>query len=152
AVSAFLAGMASHAPPLRSAAFQASTAFPKVPNLVGYWPMDSASGGTVRDMSGTSPANDGTLMGAAAIDSANKAAVPAGNPASVATSASNDIGSVPDSPSLSVTGSITVAAWIRPTVAPVVPPATGSQHGIMEKWDYTTTAVNGYFLRLSPKN
>jgi hypothetical protein len=150
AASLFLAGMVSHAPPVRSATFQASTAFPKVPNLVGYWPLDSASGGTVSDLSGTSPANNGTLMGAAAIDTTNKAAVPSGNPASLAVSASGDIVSVPDSPSLSVTGSLTVAAWIRPTAAPV---SSGPQHGIIEKWDWNgSTAINGYYLRLSPLN
>jgi hypothetical protein len=150
AASMLLAGMASHAPPARSAPFLASTAFPQVPNLAGYWPLDSAGGGTVSDLSGTLPANNGTLMGAAAIDTTNKAPVPSGNPASLATAASNDIVSVLDSPSLSVTGSLTVAAWIRPTAAPVSP---GPQHGIIEKWDWNgSTAINGYFLRLSPLN
>ena len=40
------------------------------------------------DLSGTSPANNGTLMGGAAIDTTNKAPVPSGNPASLAVSAS----------------------------------------------------------------
>jgi Concanavalin A-like lectin/glucanases superfamily len=145
AAAMFLAGMVSHAPPARSAALQASTAFPKVPNLVGYWPLNSVP---VNDLSGTSPANNGTLMGSATIDTTNKAAVPSGNPASLATAASNDIVSVPDSASLSVTGSVTVAAWVRPTAAPVVPPATGPQHGIIEKWD----SAGGYFLRMTSMN
>ena len=149
AASMFLAGMVSHAPPVRSATFQASTVVPQVPNLVGYWPLDSASGSTVSDMSGTSPANNGTLLGSAAIDTTNKAAVPSGNPASLAVSASGDVVEVPDSASLSVTGSLTVAAWVRPTVPNA---ASGPQHGIIEKWDYTSTAINGYYLRLSPQN
>lgn len=151
AASAFLAGMVSHAPPLRSAAFQASTAFPKVPNLVGYWPMDSSSGGMTPDLSGSAPANNGTLLGSSvAIDTTNKAAVPAGNPASLAVSASGDIVSMSDSPSLSITGSLTLAAWIRPTVAPDA--VNGHQHGIIEKWDYTTAASNGYMMRLDRVN
>jgi hypothetical protein len=149
AASLFLAGLVSHAPSARSAApaFQASTAFPKVPNLVGYWPMNSATGGIVSDMSGTSPANNGTLNGGATIDTTNKAAVPSGNPGSLGLAASGDTVSVPDSPSLSVTGSLTVAAWVRPTAAAVT---SGPQHGIIEKWDGAT--VNGYMFRLSPKN
>jgi hypothetical protein len=154
AASIFLAGMASHARPARSASWQASTVFPKVPSLVGYWPLDSAGGGVVSDRSGTSPANNGTLMGSAAIDTSNKAAVPSGNPASLSMSAAtaDSVVEVPDSASLSVTGSLTVAAWIRPTVARVVSPATGPQHGIIEKWDSGSGMVNGYFLRLSKEN
>jgi hypothetical protein len=151
AAGLFFAGMATYSPPARSAVFQASTAFPQVPNLVGYWPMNSVTSGITRDMSGTSPANDGALSGSASIDTVNKAAVPAGNPASLAVSANGDIVSVPDSPSLSVTGSVTVAAWIRPTVAAVT--SGGTQHGIIEKWDWNgSTATNGFLLRLTPKN
>ena len=144
AASMFLAGLVSHAPPARSAALQASTAFPKVPNLVGYWPLNSVP---VNDLSGTSPANNGTLMGSAAIDTTNKAAVPSGNPASLSMSAatSDNVVEVPDSASLSLTGSLTVAAWVRPTVANAT---SGPQHGVIEKWD----AAGGYFLRLSPQN
>ncbi len=152
AASMFLAGLVSHAPPARSAApaFQASMVLPKVPNLVGYWPMNSATGGIVSDLSGTTPANNGALNGGASIDTTNKAAVPSGNPGSLGLAANGDTVSVPDTPSLSLTGSISVAAWVRPTVAPVVPPATGPQHGIIEKWD--AGALNGYMFRLSPKN
>jgi hypothetical protein len=151
AISAFLAGLVCHTPPLRSAAFQASTAFPQVPNLVGYWPLDSANAGVTPDLSGTSPANNGTLLGGSAtIDTVNKAPVPSGNPASLAVSASGDIVDVPDSASLSVTGSLTLAAWIRPTVAP--DPTTGHQHGIIEKWVYTSAAINGYYMRLDRVN
>ncbi|HVE41097.1 MAG TPA: LamG domain-containing protein [Planctomycetota bacterium] len=153
AASMFLAGLVSHAPPARSAApaFQATTVSPKVPNLVGYWPMNSATGGVVSDLSGTTPANNGMLTGSAAIDTTNKAAVPSGNPASLGLSAatSDNVVEVPDSASLSVTGSLTVAAWVHPTVANAT---SGPQHGVIEKWDSAGATVNGYMLRLSPQN
>jgi MYXO-CTERM domain-containing protein len=115
-----------------------------VPNLVGYWSMDGATGGVVSDLSGSG--NNGTLSGAAAIDTTNKASVPAGNPASLSlTGAVGDRLVVGDSASLSITGALTLAAWIRPTIAP-----GGNQHGILEKFD--GGGANGYSLRLSSNN
>jgi len=115
-----------------------------VPNLVAYWSMDSASGSTVADLSPSG--NNGMLSGAALIDTGNKATVPTGNPASLGLAAGNgDMMTVSDSSSLSLTGALTIAAWIRPTLA-----AGGTQHGIIEKFDGGGT--NGYNLRLSSNN
>lgn len=135
--------------PARSAAFQASQPPVPVPNLVGYWPLDTQTGGVTPDQSGTSPANNGTLTGAAAISTANFAPAPPGNTASLAIAGTaNDIVIVPDSNSLSVTGSFTLAAWIRPTLAP-----GGNQKGIIEKWDWSGSyAQNGYMMRLDSVN
>lgn len=152
AVSGALVGLVWQSPPARSAVpavLQAAPAIP-VPNMMAYWALDSATGGITADGSGN--ANNGTLTGAAAISTANKAAVPAGNPASLAISGTaNDIVTVPDSASLSITGSFTLAAWIRPTLA--ADPVNGTQHGIIEKWDWNgSAAVNGYMLRLDREN
>ncbi|RPH47607.1 MAG: LamG domain-containing protein [Planctomycetota bacterium] len=123
---------------------QASLIIP-VPNLVGYWSMDSATGTLVED--GTLNMNDGALSGTAAISTAQFSTVPADNPASLSLPANaNSLLTVPDSASLSVTGQLTVAAWIRPTT-----PAGGTQKGIIEKWD-GPSAHAGYWFRLNSSN
>ncbi|MBI3857464.1 MAG: LamG domain-containing protein [Planctomycetes bacterium] len=142
------AALLSQAPPARSAPlFQAALPVVPVPNMVAYWPLDAAVASVTSDLSGN--ANNGTLQPGALIDAVNKAAVPPGNPASLAiTGASNQIVIVPDSASLSFTGSFTLAAWIRPTAAP-----GGTQRGIIEKWDWSGTyAQNGYMMRLDASN
>lgn len=60
----------------------------------------------------------------------------------------NDRVTVPDSSTLSITGSLTAAAWIRPVTLPSGAPT--SQWGIIEKWEWNgSTALKGYFLRLN---
>jgi hypothetical protein len=67
--------------------------------------------------------------------------VPAGNLKSFAfTQANRQYISVPDSPSLSITGSMTVAAWVKAT-------DTTLQQGIVEKWD-EPSVTGGYSFRL----
>jgi hypothetical protein len=146
AVSGTLLALVSQNSSARAAAplfFQAAPIVP-VPNMAAYWPLDVAPLNVTPDLSGN--ANDGTLTGGAVIDAVNHAAVPAGNLGSVGlTATSGQLVSVPDSPSLSLTGSFTLAAWIRPTAAP-----GGVQRGIIEKWDGAGTA--GYFMRLDSAN
>jgi hypothetical protein len=149
AVSGALAALVWQNPPARAAAplfFQSAPIVP-VPNMVAYWPLDTAPANVTPDLSGNG--NDGTLMGGAVIDNANHAAVPAGNPASVGlTATSGQLVAAPDSPSLSLTGSLTLSAWIRPTAAP-----GGTQKGIIEKWDWSGTyAFAGYMMRLDSAN
>jgi len=122
--------------------FQASPPLIQVPNLVGYWCMDGPVPDTTtiaRDSSGND--NHGTYTSGATIMSAAPP-VPAGNLKSFAlTQASAQYISVPDSPSLSITGSLTVAAWIRPTIN------SSLQEGIIEKWD-EPGVTGGYSFRL----
>lgn len=123
-------------------AFQASPAIP-VPNLVGYWAVDGPvpdTGTTAVDNSGAT-SNNGTYVGATSVAAAPP--VPSGNLRSFNFSqASRQYISVPDSPSLSLTGSFTLAAWIRPTLNSSV------QEGIIEKYDDTPAIANGYSFRL----
>jgi hypothetical protein len=112
--------------------------------LAGYWPLDAATGGVTPDLSGN--ANSGTLRGGTAIDPTLTAPI-SGNLASVhLPGASGDYVNVPDSPTLQLTGSFTLAAWIYTTA---VGPG-GNQQGILEKWG--GAAQGGAFLRLSSSN
>jgi len=121
--------------------FQSAPIIP-VPNLVGYWCVDGPVPDTstqAKDSSGNG--NHGTYTSGATTMAAAPA-VPAGNLRSFAlTQASRQYISVPDSPSLSITGSMTVAAWIRPTIDSTL------QEGIVEKWD-EPGATGGYMFRL----
>lgn len=124
------------------AVFQAAPPAIQIPNLVGYWCVDGLVPDTAtvaRDSSGN--ANHGTYTsGATSISAAPP--IPAGNTKSFAlTQASRQYIAVPDSPSLSITGAMTVAAWIRPTIDSTL------QQGIVEKWD-EPGATNGYMFRL----
>src|SRR5436190_19163579 len=102
----------------------------QVPNLVGYWCVDGLvpdSTTVARDSSGNN--NHGTYTSGATTIAAAPT-IPTGNTRSFAlTQASRQYIAVPDSPSLSITGSLTVAAWIRPTIDSTL------QQGIVEKWD-----------------
>lgn len=136
-----LMAMVSQVPPASSAvpAFQAPPPTPKVPGLVGYWSADPDTGTTAKDNSQTFPANDGTYQGATVAMAAPP--VPSGNQKSyLFSAASNQYIDIPDSPSLSITGPLTLAAWVRRT-------NTDSSHqkGIIEKFD---AGGNGYILRL----
>ncbi|HLY73196.1 MAG TPA: LamG domain-containing protein, partial [Planctomycetota bacterium] len=113
--------------------------------LVGYWPLDTAPGNVTPDLSGN--ANNGTLRNGAAIDPTQKAPI-SGNVASVhLPGASGDYVDVPDSPSLQLTSSFSLAAWIYTTA---VGPGGGNQQGILEKWG--GASQGGAFLRLSSTN
>jgi hypothetical protein len=140
--------MTSHAPVRAAApAMRQQPAMIVVPNMVAYWPLETATAGQTPDVSPN--LNDGTLNAGATISTANHAAIPAGNAASVALAGSgNQMVIVPDSPSLSVTGAFTLSAWIRPTLA-----AGGNQKGILEKWDWSgTDATAGFLFRLDSAN
>jgi hypothetical protein len=121
-------------------AFQAAPAIP-VPNLVGYWCVDgpTADAGTAaKDNSGNG--NNGTYT-SGLTTMATAPSVPAGNLRSYAlTQASRQYISVPDSASLSITGSLTIAAWVKSSDTPL-------QQGIVEKWD-DPNVTGGYMFRL----
>jgi len=121
-------------------AFQSAPVVP-VPNLVGYWCVDGAipdSGTSAKDNSGNG--NNGTYV-SGLTTMATAPTVPSGNLRSYAlTQASRQYISVPDSASLSITGSMTVAAWVKST-------DTTLQQGIIEKWD-EPNATGGYMFRL----
>jgi hypothetical protein len=114
----------------------------QVPNLVGYWCVDGLvpdTATTAQDSSGNG--NTGTYMSGATTMAAAPS-VPTGNLQSfLLNQASRQYISVPSSPSLAITGSMTVAAWIRPTIDSTL------QEGIVEKWD-DPSATNGYMFRL----
>lgn len=120
--------------------FQAAPIIP-VPGLVGYWCVDGPVPDTTtiaKDSSGAG--NHGTYT-SGATTMASAPPVPAGNTKSFAlTQASRQYISVPDSPSLSITGSMTIAAWVKST-------DTTLQQGIVEKWD-EPNATGGYMFRL----
>jgi hypothetical protein len=120
--------------------FQSAPVIP-VPNLVGYWCVDGPVPDTstiAKDSSGSG--NHGTYVsGATAM--ATAPTVPAGNLKSFSfNQASRQYISVPDSPSLSITGSMTVAAWVKAS-------DTTLQQGIVEKWD-EPSVTGGYSFRL----
>jgi concanavalin A-like lectin/glucanase superfamily protein len=127
-----------------SSAFQAAP----IPGLAGYWPLNSSAA----DASGNG--NNGTLNSGAVIDNANFSPVPAGNTgsASFPTLGGGNRVDVPDSASLSITGSITVAAWIRTNlpVAPATLPNVDQQE-IVGKFVGPPYA-GGYYLRLNQNN
>lgn len=144
------AGLFSHHAPAGAAApaMRQQPAMVIVPNMMAYWALETATAGMTPDLSPN--LNDGTLNGGAAISTANHAAIPAGNSASLLMNGpgSGQVVTVPDSPSLSVTGAFTLSAWIRPTLA-----AGGNQKGIIEKWDWSgTDATNGWLFRLDSAN
>jgi hypothetical protein len=127
-------GMALQAPPVVV-----------VPNLVAHWEVDTDTPPTANDS--TANFNTGTYSpggSPATTSSSIFAPVPAGNTRSFQFSqAQNQFIAVADSPSISLTGSFTLAAWIRPTVDSAV------QEGIIEKYDDTPAIGNGYSFRLS---
>ncbi|MBV8882044.1 MAG: LamG domain-containing protein, partial [Planctomycetaceae bacterium] len=124
------------------ALFQAPPLLVHVPNLAGYWCVDGPLPDTAtgaKDSSGNG--NHGTYTGGATT-MASAPTVPASNTKSFAlTQSGRQYLSIPDSPSLSITGSMTVAAWIRPTLDSTL------QEGIVEKWD-EPGVTGGYMFRL----
>ena len=110
---------------------ESRTLLATTPVLAGYWAFDDGQGTVATDSSGQQPPNNGTLVvgptwttgkvgGALALDG------------------SNDLVDVHDSPSLEISGGITLAAWIKPN-------AVATQRVITK--DYGT--ANGYELSLS---
>lgn len=109
--------------------------------LAGHWELDEASGTVAADASGNG--NHGTHVNGPVISTDVPALISHFSDRSLVFAAATDSSvTVPDSPSLSITGSITLAAWIKPTVDATI------QQGIVEKWSAATGSA-GYFLRLS---
>lgn len=114
---------------------------PAVPNLMAYWPFDETALGTARDFSGH--ANDGIHVNSPTISTSLP---PMANHAANQRSldfiqTSSQSVSVNSSPTLALTGSFTVAAWIFPKAG------STTQRGIVTKWD-AATGTGGYDLRL----
>lgn len=121
---------------------------PLIPELVGYWKLDEAAASTqALDSSGYN--NHGTYSGPALSTQLPPMSNFSCNGASrTFVRTESDRVLVPDSASLSVTGSLTAAAWIRPETLPSGAPT--SQWGIIEKWEWNgSSATKGYLLRLS---
>ncbi len=122
----------------------AAVFFQAIPSLVAYYDFEpgNVSGTSVTDASGNG--NTGTLQTGAAVSATTPPSVPAGNSQSlqIANAATNPGRmTVPHNASLSITGSLTLAVWVRPTAV------TANQMGLIEKWNYTTS-ISGYLLRL----
>lgn len=113
--------------------------------LVGRWRFDEQTGARSQDFSGAG--NHGTLIHAPR-RSLERPPVQDPNSRSIAFDPDQDqYIEVADSPSLHLTGSLTLSAWVSTRVR------TDHQQGIIEKWDWSgTEARGGYFLRLSVEN
>jgi len=123
--------------------FQSPSTMVIVPNLMAYWKVDGDTGGVATDSSGN--ANNGAYMGnnGGATISTTVPPVPSPNTSSFQfVQADKQFIDVPDSPTLSVTGALTLAAWVRRTLD-----NTAVQKGIIEKFDSGPTG-NGYSLRI----
>ena len=125
-----------------TAASRAMAAFQAVANLEAYWAFEESGGTTAADSSGNG--HTGTHTGGVAIDAVNFSPQPTvNNLRSISLDGTTGYVDVPSAASLEITGSMTLAAWVRPTSAP------SHQMGIIEKWaDPGTGFINGYFLRL----
>jgi len=104
-------------------------------NPIGHWTFDAVVGGTVADASGLG--NPGTV-----VDGAQP--VPGRINGALQFDGKRAHVSVPHSPALSVSGALTIAAWVNPS-----PPGDVPTPSIVEKWDSPPDGgVSGYFLRL----
>jgi hypothetical protein len=112
-----------------------------VPNLMAYWPFDETVLGTAQDFSGN--ANDGIhLNGPTISTSLPPMTYHAANQRSLDfVQTSSQSVSVSSSPTLALTGSFTIAAWIYPKAG------STTQRGIVTKWD-AGTGTGGYDMRL----
>jgi hypothetical protein len=109
--------------------------------LVGHWELDETSGTVASDASGNG--NHGTHVNGPVVSTDIPALISHFSDRSLVFAAAADTSvTVPDSASLSIAGSITISAWIKPTVDATI------QQGIVEKWTAATGSA-GYFLRLS---
>jgi WD40 repeat protein len=116
------------------------------PSLVGYWKLDEKEGTTAIDSSGQG--NAGTYVNAPEF-SADVPTVRFSNPGCrIFVQGKGQSVEVPDSESLRLTGSLTLAAWVRPAAE-----VTESHHGIIDdKFEWSgDEARGGYFLRLSAR-
>lgn len=109
-------------------------AAPTIPNLMAHWGFEQAAGGPSTDGSGNG--NTGTHVGNPAVGAASS--FPGSTQSLTFSQAGTTRVDVADSPSLSLTGSLTLAAWVNVTDA-------ANQHGIIEKHD----GGGGFFLRLN---
>jgi MYXO-CTERM domain-containing protein len=136
-----------------AAAFQAGGT---IPGFVAYWPLDTASAGTVADATGNG--HTGTLTNGASIIAPPVVVppAPAANAGCLATDAltGQQHVIVPDSAPLRLSGAFTLAAWVYPTAntGTMPPDLVIAQKGIIEKWASGATTIDGYLLRLSSAN
>ncbi len=126
--------------PLDDAAVDPGDAIPRV-GLVGHWKLDETDGTMSADSSGSD--NHGRHVGGPTISSV-VAPVSFSNLRSLSFArTSNQTASVVDSPTLSLVGTMSIAAWVRPTIEVV------GSHGIVEKWENVNgVARRGYILRI----
>jgi len=103
-------------------------------NPTAVWRLDEGQGGTVYE--DTANNNDGTVSASSTMN--NWTAGKYGN--AIDFDGTNDYATVPDSTSTSITGDLTISAWIRPD-------AVSKEQTILGKWD-ETTALNDRSYRL----
>ena len=114
-----------------------------VPNLMAYWPFDETTLGTAQDFSGN--LNDGTHVNGPTISTSIPPMTHHGAGANQRSldfvQTSYQVVEAMSSPTLALTGSYTISAWVFPK--------TGStnQRGIVTKWD-GATSTGGYDMRL----
>lgn len=121
----------------------AAPASPSISGLAGYWPLDEATGAAAADASGNGGAGihrNGPSVSPLLPVMPNYAC----NIKSLEfVQAADQSVEVPASSPLAFTGSFTLAAWVRPTLA-----ANGTQRAIISKRDDGTGYPNGYELKL----
>ena len=105
-------------------------------NPVAVWRLDEGQGGTLYD--DTTNNNDGVIPTTTMNHWATSTAAKYGN--AIDFDGTNDYATVPDSTSTSITGSLTISAWIRPD-------AVSKEQTTLGKWD-ETTALNDRSYRL----
>lgn len=121
---------------LEKAKAAARAAAPPPAGLVGHWTFDEIEGASLRDLS--PHGNHATLV-------RSPDQVPGRLGKALAFGSDRrEFVRVPDSPSLSLTGPFTVAAWVKPAAW------TGpAQRAVVEKWESSPGASRGYLLRMN---
>jgi MYXO-CTERM domain-containing protein len=114
-----------------------------VPNLMAYWPFDETAPGTAQDFSGN--LNDGTPINGPTISTSIPPMTHHGAGANQRSldfvQSSSQVVEAMSSPTLALTGSFTISAWVYPKSG------SSNQRGIVTKWD-GSTSTGGYDMRL----
>jgi len=114
-----------------------------VPNLMAYWPFDETAPGTAQDFSGN--LNDGTPINGPTISTSIPPMTYHGAGANQRSldfvQSSYQVVEAMSSPTLALTGSFTISAWVFPKSG------SSNQRGIVTKWD-GSTSTGGYDMRL----
>ncbi|MBI2085405.1 MAG: LamG domain-containing protein [Candidatus Aenigmarchaeota archaeon] len=106
--------------------------------MAGYWKFDEGSGTTASDNSGTAPPNTGTLtnMDTATVWVAGKSG------RALKFDGVNDYVNVPDSASLTISGPITVSAWVNFKSFTNIIEAIASKNAVSNGWTLEKEAAS----------